>query len=333
MLHSLSLEGQQDFFKDIGTLGSYFANKDLPSKSIPSDSRLSAGDGPCSLSSIQADNKHLFETLGVHVICHALKSASWLDPVYASHIVDLADAFIAMLTCSEADLPEKKQLYGISMPVMAWIDDLRVAYVDAATRCYLAGWVIFCPELDPFHDVQGSIGMLQRITSAVTSDSYKTHSLEIDAGAPSDESAAMFSIQLGVLRNKLVLLELLSGGSTRWADWSGIAGDFDKTISQLEEGAAATGLFGQSDVAMRSEDFTLQPTLDNIFDEQHLDLKRITDAVAPNSVIAVMGGMPDIEYVIDAVNKYLIASAGKLGLYTQPSGPELAHSPQSCVVI
>lgn len=356
MLHTVSSEGQSDFFKNLGPLGSFFAIKDLPGGSLPSGSPLApiplppatnpepfyTGPGlltgasespmPLMLSSIQSANFTLFEYLGVHVICHALKTAKWLDPVYADHIKDLAAEFVAMLVCSDAELNDKEQAYGLDMPLIVQnqVGSLRTQYFDAATRCYLAGWATLCPNVAAF-DSATALVMYNAIVEVVSTDSYKARSIEVEAGAPSAEAATTISTQLGMLHDKLVLLQLLSGTVIGTPEWITANGQINSVISGLETGATATGLFGQTNVAMQAEDFKLQPTLDDIFSGQELNDKWTRDNVSVHDDGRVPNAASNFDYRTAAADQYLLASAKSLGLYTEPSISE--QDPSHCVIL
>ncbi|KAL5610419.1 hypothetical protein FOBRF1_006536 [Fusarium oxysporum] len=330
MLHALSAQGKKDFFQSLGPLGSFFATKDLPDKQIPTDSPLAASSGPLSLASILSDDQQMFQDLGVHIVCHALKSAPWLDSATQGGISDLASQFINMLICQSAELTANEQAYGAQMPLVIsnQIPALRMAYRDAATRCYLAAWVSFCPQLNAFTSTTAQ-SMYDRVTSTLRSDMYIAHSINVDEDATSAEAAGEFSIQLGMLHDKLVLLNLLAGATTTSPDWQACKQDINKTINRLQIGGAATGFFGETNITMRSEDFRVELKINDIFSDQEILKMWVSQSIMSRPVAVRVGYVPSqqFDYRSYEADQYLVNSATSLGLYTVPPVP----SP-SCVI-
>ncbi|KAF5536628.1 hypothetical protein FMEXI_10227 [Fusarium mexicanum] len=331
MLHSLSAEGQKDFFQNLGPLGTFFASNDLPGGKIPSNSPVQASSGPLSLSSIMSDNKNMFQYLGVHFICYALKSSSWLDSSIKDCITDLASQFVNMLICPTSELSANEQAYGTQKPLVAsgQIPALRTEYRDAAVRCYLAAWVSFCPQLNAFTSTTAQ-SMYDRVTATVRSPSYQAHDIQVDIDATSSQAAGEFSNQLGMLHDKLVLLKLLTGITTVSSDWETCVQDINTTISNLQDGGAATGFFGQTNMKMRAEDFRLDLKIGEIFTDQDIWNQWVNQATM-GRIVAVRWGYipsPEDDPRSDEANQYLLNSAESLGLYVEPPSP----SP-SCVIL
>lgn len=258
ILHAYSADATKDFFANLQPLGTYFANKYLPNKTLPPELKLLEGGHALSLPEILEKNRVLLQIAGLHLLCQGLKQCHWLEQDAKDRVSDKVFAYFDLITCPDDAVPAKTAAYGSQSAVADSVVGQRRQWVDVATRCYLVAWACMTPSLG-MYGFNGTAASLYASTkSTVLSDNYKAHWIASTIDAATDSRSQLFGFTLATLHDKLVLLRLLGGESVGGPGWPAIAAEINDIIAQQKLAARNTGLFGvtnfnvPADVSSRS---------------------------------------------------------------------------------
>lgn len=238
---------KEKFFPDLKPLGTFFAEKDLPSKQLPP--ALQDPAFVLSLLAIKGSNDLMFRCCGLHLLCKNLKNCDWLAQEYKDRINDKADLYFEVLTCSDNEISGKVSRYGSETVLAHQVNDLRSSYNDAVERSYFAAYLCTCPDLANFFKTADSL--YQAVKETVASQNYKAHWLPETVDASNNNKAELMKMQLAVLRDKLVLLLVMAGKGRGY--WKGQNSEIGKLIEDLGAAAKNAGLYGVTNMTIPPE--------------------------------------------------------------------------------
>ena len=247
MLQCLPQFVKEKFFPDLKPLGTFFAEKDLPSKQLPPV--LQDPAFVLSLLAIKGSNDLMFRYCGQHLLCKNLKDCDWLAQEYKDRINDKADLYFEVLTCSDGEISSKVSKYGSETVLAHKVNDLRSSYNDAVERSYFAAYLCTCPDLPDFFKIADSL--YQAVKETVSSQNYKAHWLPETVDASNNNKAELMKTQLAVLHDKLMLLLVVAGKGRDY--WQGQNTEIGKLIEDLGAAAKNTGLYGVTNMKIPPE--------------------------------------------------------------------------------